>query len=186
MVYICIQHTIERHHMTKKNIILSIFISLSSSIIAIAQDTQTETGLATYYSARMHGHLMSDGSRYDKEGFTCAHRTLPFGTRLKVTNTKNGKMTIVRVADRGPFGKRLIVDISNAAAAQLDMLKDGVVPVKIEVLPSLEEIWEEHLKIKTPEYMNEFQMDSPSMKMELEWGNGPFDILYHKPSKEKP
>ncbi|MCM1345908.1 MAG: septal ring lytic transglycosylase RlpA family protein [Bacteroides sp.] len=165
-------------------IILSICLSLLPSITATAQETIIETGLATYYSARMHGHLMSDGSRYDKNGFTCAHRTFPFGTRLKVTNKKNGKTTIVRVADRGPFGKKLIVDLSNAAAAQIDMLRDGVVPVEIEVLPSLEEIWEEHLKIKTPEYLNEFQMDSPSMKIELEWGHSPFDTSGQKESMQ--
>ncbi len=170
--------------MKKKTILFFAYFSLMH-VCVMAQEMKTETGLATYYSARMHGHRMSDGSRYDKNGFTCAHRTLPFGTRLKITNKKNGKTTIVRVADRGPFGKRLVVDISNAAAEQIDMLRDGVVPVVIEVLPSIEEVWEEHLKIKTPEYMNEFQMDSPSVRMELEWGDGPFDTLYQAPLKKK-
>lgn len=139
---------------------MSIFISLSSSIIAIAQDTQTETGLATYYSARMHGHLMSDAAVMIKK-VSHVHTAHYLWYKAESHKHKKRQNDNCRVADRGPFGKRLIVDISNAAAAQLDMLKDGVVPVKIEVLPSLEEIWEEHLKIKTPEYMNEFQMDSP-------------------------
>ena len=90
-----------------------------------------ETGLATYYSARTHGRMMASGERYHKHGLFCAHRTLPFGTRLRIVNKKNGKTVEVVVKDRGPFSKGRLVDLSNKAAEVLDMLRDGVAPVEI-------------------------------------------------------
>ena len=94
-----------------------------------------QTGKATYYSPKMHGRRMASGKTYRKEGFTCAHRSLPFGTLLKVVNTQNGKATVVEVADRGPFRKGVVVDISNAAAAALEMLRAGIVPVALYLVP---------------------------------------------------
>ena len=93
-----------------------------------------QTGLATYYSAKAHGRRMSSGKVYSKTGFTCAHRTLPFGTKVKVVNKKNGKSTVVEVADRGPFAKGRVIDLSNSAAAELDMLRAGVVPVELYIM----------------------------------------------------
>lgn len=99
-----------------------------------SQGTLYETGLATYYSAKTHGRLMASGERYDKNGFFCAHKKLPFGTKLRVVNTKNGKEVIVTVKDRGPFAKGRIVDLSNKAAEVLGMLSAGVVPVEVWVM----------------------------------------------------
>ena len=96
--------------------------------------TLYETGLATYYSVKTHGRMMASGERYDKNGLFCAHKTLPFGTRLRVVNTKNGKEVIVTVKDRGPFAKGRIVDLSNKAAEALGMLSAGVVPVEVWVM----------------------------------------------------
>lgn len=93
-----------------------------------------ETGDATYYSARTHGKMMASGERYDRNGLFCAHKTLPFGTKLRVLNKKNGKEVIVIVKDRGPFSKGRIVDLSNKAAEVLGMLSAGVVPVEIWVI----------------------------------------------------
>ena len=93
-----------------------------------------ETGDATYYSARTHGKMMASGERYDKNGLFCAHKTLPFGTKLRVLNKKNGKEVIVIVKDRGPFSKGRIVDLSNKAAEVLGMLSAGVAPVEIWVI----------------------------------------------------
>ncbi|MBQ9641850.1 MAG: septal ring lytic transglycosylase RlpA family protein [Bacteroidaceae bacterium] len=90
-----------------------------------------QTGLATYYSAKMHGRRMSSGKVYSKEGYTCAHRTLPFGTKVRVVNKKNGKSIVVEVHDRGPFAKGRVIDLSNSAAKALDMLGAGVVPVEL-------------------------------------------------------
>ncbi|GAB6976903.1 hypothetical protein JCM15124A_18100 [Prevotella falsenii] len=83
---------------------------------------------------------MSNGERYDRNDFTCAHRTLPFGTRLKVTNTKNGKEVEVRVTDRGPYSHGRIVDLSYAAAREIGMVASGVAYIKVEVLPKETEI----------------------------------------------
>lgn len=131
-----------------------------------------QKGMATYYSSRMHGHKMSDGTTYSKYHYTCAHRTLPFGTMLRVVNLRNGLTTDVRVADRGPFGKGLIVDLSNSAASKLRMISAGVVPVHIYIIPSTKPIFEQEPFIKDPEYLHYFDsgMDSPEVRTELEWG----------------
>ena len=92
-----------------------------------------DTGMATYYSARTHGRMMASGERYHKSELFCAHRSLPFGTRLRIVNKKNGKEVEVVVKDRGPFSKGRLVDLSNKAAEMLGMLRDGVAPVEIWV-----------------------------------------------------
>lgn len=71
---------------------------------------------------------------YDMNRMTAAHRTLPFGTVVRVTNLKNGKTTTVRINDRGPFVKGRIIDLSRAAAVEIDMTQDGVVPVEVVVV----------------------------------------------------
>ena len=83
---------------------------------------------------------MSNGERYDRNAFTCAHRTLPFGTRLKITNPRNGKSVIVRVTDRGPFVRGRVVDLSYAAARELGTLASGVTYVKVELVRKETEI----------------------------------------------
>lgn len=79
--------------------------------------------------------MTASGERYYKAKYTCAHRTLPFGTHLKVTNQKNQKSVVVKVTDRGPFGKGYVVDLSHAGAKAIDILLAGVVPVHLEVVP---------------------------------------------------
>lgn len=83
---------------------------------------------------------MSNGERYDRNAFTCAHRTLPFGTRLKITNPRNGKSVIVRITDRGPFVRGRVVDLSYAAARELGTLASGVAYVKVELVRKETEI----------------------------------------------
>ena len=92
------------------------------------------SGKATYYANSFHGSRTSSGEKYDKNGFSCAHRTLPFGTRLLVTNKKNGKSVEVVVNDRGPGSRRFIIDLSRAAASAIDMIHHGVANVDIEIL----------------------------------------------------
>mgnify|MGYP002524305348 FL=1 len=91
-----------------------------------------ERGKATYYSHRLHGLKMSDGSRYHRDSMTCAHKTYPLGTTLKVRNLKNDKEVYVKVTDRGPFGHRRIIDLSYAAAKELDIVRMGVASVQVE------------------------------------------------------
>jgi rare lipoprotein A len=90
-----------------------------------------EHGNATYYSKNMHGRKTSDGGKYHKDSLTCAHRTYPLGTLLKVRNPKNNKEVIVKVTDRGPHRRNLIIDLSYAAAQEIDIVRYGIAPVKI-------------------------------------------------------
>jgi rare lipoprotein A len=92
-------------------------------------------GYATWYGGGHHGGPTASGERFNKNALTAAHRTLPMGTRVRVTNERNGRSVVVRINDRGPYGKRTrIIDVSEAAARQLGMIEAGVVPVRVEVL----------------------------------------------------
>ena len=91
-------------------------------------------GLAAYYSDRLDGRRTASGQVFDQSKLTAAHQTLPFGTMVKVTNTKNGRSVVVRINDRGPTQAGRVVDLSRAAASKLGMLRAGLVPVKLEVV----------------------------------------------------
>jgi rare lipoprotein A len=94
-----------------------------------------QTGMATWYGGGHHGGPTASGERFNKNAMTAAHRTLPMGTRVRVTNERNGRSVIVRINDRGPFGnKRRIIDVSEGAARKLGMIEAGVVPVRVEVI----------------------------------------------------
>lgn len=95
---------------------------------------ETEEGVASYYHNKFHGRLTANGERYDRHELTAAHPDYPFGTWLRVISLGNGNSVIVRVNDRGPFAKSRIIDLSRAAAEQLDMIHDGVMEVRVEVL----------------------------------------------------
>jgi rare lipoprotein A len=106
----------------------------NSCCMGSTQQGFVQYGKASYYGDEFHGRKTSSGEIYDKWKFTCAHRELPFGTRVRVTNVLNSKTVIVRVNDRGPFVKGRIIDLSFAAAREIAMIKDGIVKVKIEVV----------------------------------------------------
>jgi rare lipoprotein A len=94
-----------------------------------------QDGYASWYGNRFHGRKTANGERFDQNAMTAAHRTLPFGSKVRVWNKKNGRSVVVRINDRGPFGKRRrIIDVSRGAARKLDMIEAGVVPVRLEVL----------------------------------------------------
>lgn len=97
-----------------------------------APGAKAEEGIASYYADRFHGRLTASGERYDRNAFTCAHRTAPFGTRLRVTVVESGRSVVVRVNDRGPFVKGRVVDLSLAAARALGMLERGLARVRVE------------------------------------------------------
>jgi rare lipoprotein A len=94
----------------------------------------TQRGLASWYGRKFHGRLTSNGERYNMYARTAAHKTLPFNTYVQVKNLKNGKKTVVRINDRGPFIRGRIIDLTFTAASELGMAEDGVVPVQIEAL----------------------------------------------------
>src|SRR3989442_8777582 len=93
-----------------------------------------EEGNASWYGLPFHGRRASNGEIYDMYRLTAAHRTLPFDTVVRVTNLSNGKSTVVRITDRGPFVDNRIIDLSMAAAQEIDSIGPGVVPVRLEIL----------------------------------------------------
>ncbi len=93
-----------------------------------------ETGLASWYGHPYHGRAAANGEIYDMEKLTAAHRTLPFGTFVRVTNLTNGKSVDVRIIDRGPFVAGRIIDLSHAAAEAIEMVGAGVAQVRIDIL----------------------------------------------------
>jgi len=93
-----------------------------------------EIGKAGYYADSLHGRKTSSGEPYDKYAFTCAHKTLPFGTKIKVTRLDNNRSVVVRVNDRGPSVEGYVVDLSRAAAEEIDLIKIGVTRVKVEII----------------------------------------------------
>lgn len=96
--------------------------------------SQTEEGLGTYYADKYHGRSTASGEPYNKFNFTAAHRTLPFGTWVQVTNLTNNRSVRVRINDRGPFTKGRIIDLSRVAAEQIDMIRSGEVRVQMQVI----------------------------------------------------
>ncbi|MDR0722013.1 MAG: septal ring lytic transglycosylase RlpA family protein [Treponema sp.] len=120
-----------------KRIIALMITGVGCALLCIAQTQPPNTeyrqeGIASYYGDEYDGRNTASGEKYDSTKFTAAHPTLPFGTILTVTNTQNNKQVIVRVNDRGPSKPVRIIDVSKAAAEQLDMLITGTAPVIIE------------------------------------------------------
>jgi rare lipoprotein A len=97
-----------------------------------------QKGIASYYGGKFHGRKTASGEIYHKDSLTAAHKILPFGTVLKVTNLKRNTSVIVRVTDRLPMSSKRQIDLSVAAARKLEMLRDGVGNVKIEAIDLLE------------------------------------------------
>jgi rare lipoprotein A len=98
-----------------------------------------QVGMASYYASRFHGRRTANGERYNENALTAAHRTLPFGTVVRVTRVDAagvpvGPPVVVRINDRGPYGRGRVIDVSLAAARRLQMLRAGVVRVRLEVV----------------------------------------------------
>jgi rare lipoprotein A len=118
---------------------------LAAAFAAPAASAQTVTpggrraearrGVASFYAASLHGRPTASGARYDRAAFTAAHRTLAFGTVLRVTNERNGRVVYVRVNDRGPFHRGRVLDVSGAAADYLQMRGAGTAQISFEVVP---------------------------------------------------
>jgi rare lipoprotein A len=102
--------------------------------LAQASFAQAQSGLASFYGHELAGNRTASGERFNPAGYTAAHRQLPFGTRLKVTNLANGRSVVVRINDRGPHVRGRIIDVSLAAARSLGMVGRGLAQVRIERL----------------------------------------------------
>ncbi|WP_255424463.1 septal ring lytic transglycosylase RlpA family protein [Apibacter sp. HY039] len=111
--------------------------TLTKEIIKSIEEEAVElslSGRVSWYGDRFHGRKTSSGEKYDMNEYTAAHKTLPFGTKVKIRNPKNGKEVIVRITDRGPFVPKRVFDLSKAAFAELTSLNAGVLNVTYEVL----------------------------------------------------
>ncbi|WP_319783733.1 septal ring lytic transglycosylase RlpA family protein [Oceanisphaera sp. IT1-181] len=102
---------------------------VSGPVVVSAQQ-----GKASYYGTRHHGRKTASGERFNKNALTAAHRTLPFGSLVRVTNLNNHKSIVVRINDRGPYAKGRIIDLSEQAARELNMIRAGVAQVRVEQL----------------------------------------------------
>ena len=135
-----------RHYLTRM-VILSVFMGISLALpatVLFAKETSSYksraahakpiTGIASYYGGKFHGKRTASGEIFNKNAMTAAHRSLPFGTRVKVTNLRNGRTVLVRVNDRGPHVQGRMIDLSQAAARKIGLSRAGTVRVKLEVL----------------------------------------------------
>ena len=95
---------------------------------------RTEEGIASYYANFFQGQITASGEPYDSLSMTAAHRSLPFGTVVVVTNLSNQKKVEVTINDRGPFVERRIIDLSKAAAKKLDFIERGIIKVRLEIM----------------------------------------------------
>ncbi len=94
----------------------------------------TQNGVASYYHDRFHGRKTASGVAYNKNALSAAHKSLPLGTEVRVTDARSGKSVIVKINDRGPFVKGRVIDLSRAAAREIGLTKKGLTKVKVEVL----------------------------------------------------
>ena len=94
----------------------------------------TQDGVASYYHDRFHGRKTASGAAYNKNALSAAHKSLPLGTEVRVTDARSGKSVIVKINDRGPYAKGRVIDLSRAAAREIGLTKKGLAKVKVEVL----------------------------------------------------
>ena len=108
-------------------------LTLSLTLSSFISNRIEEYGIAAYYSDSLQGRKTASGEKYDKADFTCAHKTYPFGTKVRITRLDNKKSVVVRVNDRGPFQEGHVVDISRAAAEVIGLVTSGTARVKVEL-----------------------------------------------------
>ncbi len=104
------------------------------STTVLAKTKPSITGSASWYGGKFHGRKTANGERYNQNALTAAHKSLPFGTKVRVTNEANGKSVVVRINDRGPYSGKRVIDLSRAAANAVGMVQRGVAHVTMDVL----------------------------------------------------
>lgn len=114
---------------------LLVTLLFTTNVMAKTKVNQHSTrGEASYYAGFHYGKKTASGERFNMHSLTAAHRTLPLGSKIKVTNLNNGKEVVVRVNDRGPYARGRVLDVSLGAAKKLDMIKTGTAKVSIQIL----------------------------------------------------
>ena len=121
--------------MVRRSLTLALLIVLGCPVASFAAPIRGEVGIASYYGSEFHDQATASGERFDMREMTAAHRTLPFGTRVRVTNLGNGRAAVVRINDRGPFVQGRVLDLSYAAARELRLIGSGMGRVRLQVLP---------------------------------------------------
>jgi rare lipoprotein A len=174
--------------LTKRSPLLKrVFAIFISSIIYISAGAQ-EAGLASYYNDYFTGKTTASGEKYDPNKLTAAHKSLPIGTMIKVTNLANDKSVIVRVNDRGPYVKGRILDLSKSAAIQLGLLQSGFARVSYTIMETnILQIKDTASAEETPDEMF-YSINAVDTSVKMGWGVklGSFDdpALAFKVSKE--
>lgn len=119
-------------------VVLSVTLSLALCATPVPQQAYAHdtvlSGVASWYGPGFHGRTTANGERYNMNELTAAHKSLKFGTKVRVTNENNGKSVVVRINDRGPYIGSRIIDLSKGAAQAIDMIGSGTAAVKVEVL----------------------------------------------------
>lgn len=123
-----------RHPRRPRGALVLAILALALPFGAARATVTVQEGLVSWYGAQFHDRPTASGELFDAAAMTMAHPTLPFGTRVKVTNLRNGRSVVLRVNDRGPFVGSRIADLSQAAASYLGMMRRGIARVRIEVL----------------------------------------------------
>jgi rare lipoprotein A len=122
------------------NVVATLEAEPATPVVVPAQDEESQvfeaigSGEASYYGKELAGNRTASGERFNPSALTAAHRTLPLGTKLRVTNKANGKSVIVRINDRGPFLKHRIIDVSLKAAQEISMIRSGKAQVTLEIV----------------------------------------------------
>ena len=127
------RHILKTDHILILALILTAFLSGCSHMHA-SKNSWQQVGTASWYGKDFHGKPTASGEIYNMYGYSAAHKTLPLGTRVRVTNLDNGRRIVVPINDRGPFVGKRIIDMSYGAARHLGMVKEGLAKVRIEVI----------------------------------------------------
>ena len=153
-----------KHHITAVTVLLAavLFVFCFTSVGA-----QSRRGRASFYSKRATGARSASGERIHHDSLTCAHRTYPFGTKLKVTNLRNGKSVVVRVTDRGPHSRGRIIDLSYGAARALGMLSQGIAMVEVERVDRLMLPYRDEEETGMPDFEFNFEEMQQSFLKEM-------------------
>lgn len=132
LAVLCISFSLFADEHSKAYVMIDEDSALKETLIDI-EDSIIQ-GKASYYGSEFNGRKTANGEIYDETALTAAHRTLPFGTVLRVTNLQNGLSVIVRINDRGPFHPNRVIDVSKSAAEEIDLIRYGVADIEAEIL----------------------------------------------------